>query len=585
MLLPVTEVTASVSPAQARSAGDPPANETEDLSAVLHQLDGLTKDRAFGTARAELDMAFNRFGEQAKLLARLAAVEFEEDLLEQAMATYRRAVATDPADAEVAADYCGFLHNLDMQRMAMDFVAGLPPEVAGSPPVREALGAIHRWMIWRALAIDAYGDPHELSRKARRARLRCWWASGGPVPFLRRWARDFDNDVRRNWYQYSETLPMLDTLGQPSGFAAARVKGEVDAYLEAWAFIGTKRDLEQDLAKHWIARYPLVFALAWTTVFLTLHATRPDIGAGSTALIATATAAAGLALRNSLQALVNAGSTLVSQGVRATLAMAGLIGGGISLIVAVAAPPAWPGVAGTALLAAAGLGAVNSAAWNLPWAVGNYRIGLLMRNRPRAAVLERLLDILTQVGRPDVRNGPARRDYCISLLEAAAKRTERDLPRNVPCRDPQTSEWVRERAAGAATALRTMKRHIAAPTSSGWDRLAAGLRHDASALASDNLGLMRWAQPPSAAAKRKSVLRTALTVTQRILVAGVPVVAVFALQPVMKLNGSDLALARGGTIFWAVFYLIITIDPGLVTKVQQAHNVYTEIKSLGGPKP
>jgi hypothetical protein len=208
-----------------------------------------------------------------------------------------------------------------------------------------------------------------------------------------------------------------------------------------------------------------------------------------------------------------------------------------------------------------------------------------MRDRPRAAVLERLLDLLTQLERPDVHNDLARRDDWIWLLEAAARRTERDLPRTVPCRDPQTAEWVRERAAGAATALRMMKRHVAAPTPGGWDRLAAGLRHDASALASGNLGLMRWAQPPSAAAKRRTVLRTALAVTQRVLVAAVPVVVIFALQPVLKLSGSDLALARGGTIFWAVFYLMITIDPGLVNKVQQAHNVFTEIKSIGGPKP
>jgi hypothetical protein len=362
MLLPVTEVTALASPAQAPPAGDPPANEAEDLASVLQQLDDLTKDRAFGTARAELDKAFNRFGEQAKLLARLAKMEFAEDLLEQAMATYRRAVTADPADPEVAADYCGFLHDLRMQRMALDFIAGLPPDVADSPPVREALGAIHRWLIWRALAVDAYGDPHVLSREARRDRLRCWWASGGPVPFLRRWAREFDNEVRRTWDLYSETLPMLDALDQPTGFGAARVKGGVDAYLEAWAFIGTKMNLERDLARHWIARYPLAFALAWATVFLTLNATRPDIGGGNIALTATATATAGLVLRFPLQALVNAGSTFVSQGVRAALAMAGLIAGGISLIVAVAAPPAWPGVVGTALLVAAGMGAVNSAA-------------------------------------------------------------------------------------------------------------------------------------------------------------------------------------------------------------------------------
>ena len=228
---------------------------------------------------------------------------------------------------------------------------------------------------------------------------------------------------------------------------------------------------------------------------------------------------------------------------------------------------------------------MSTAVWNLPGIIYSLQVRSLMRYRPRAAVLDRLLDLLSEVRHPDTRNDLTKREYWMWLLEAAAKRVERDLPRIVPCRDPWSTEWARERAAGAATALRMMKRHIAAPTPDGWERLAAGLRQDASALASGNLGLMRWSQPPSAADKRRRILRATLIATQRILVAAVPVVVVFALQSVLKLSGSDLVLARAGTIFWAVFYLIVTIDPSLVTKVQQAHDVFTEIRSISGPKP
>jgi hypothetical protein len=35
------------------------------------------------------------------------------------------------------------------------------------------------------------------------------------------------------------------------------------------------------------------------------------------------------------------------------------------------------------------------------------------------------------------------------------------------------------------------------------------------------------------------------------------------LQPIVELTGSNLVLARGGAIFWAVFYLTISIDPTL----------------------
>ena len=584
MLLPMTEVTALAPAVQARSAAGASASEGEDLASVLQQLDALIEDRAFGAARAELDKAFKHFGERAQLLARLATVEYGDDLLEQAMATCRRAVKADPADPVVAADYCALLHALGMQRMAMDFIEGLSAELSGSPQIREALGTIYEWARWRSLAVDAYGSRHGLSRDARRDRMRCWWASGGPVPFLRRWVQDFDDRARRNWHLYSESLSTFDTLDQPNGFAAARVRGEVDAYLEAWALIGTKMEIARDLAGHWVARYLAVFILPWVAVFFTVNATHPGIGAISAAFVAGAAAALGMILRIPLAAFVNAGSTFISQTVRVALAMAGFIGGGVSLIIAVAAPPAWPGVIGAALLVAVGMAAVSSAAWTLPGAVGSIRLAFLMRNLPRAAVLERLLDLLSQIERPDLRTEMTRRDSWIRLLEAAAKRTERDLARAVPARDPQTAEWVRERASGAATALRNLKRHIAAPTPNGWDALAAGLRHDAAVLAGGDFGLMRWAQPPSAAARRRSMLRTTLIISQRIFVAAAPVVAVFALQPVLKLTGSDLVWARGGTIFWAVFYLIITIDPGLVSKVQQAHDVFNEIKSISGPK-
>jgi hypothetical protein len=585
MLLPMTEVTAPASPPKGESDENPPANDAVDLDSVLRQVDDLIEKRAYRAARTELDTAVRRFGEPAKLLTRLAAVTAAEVEPSQAMTIYRLAVATDPGDPEVAGDYCKFLHEFDMQRMAMDFVADLPPDVAASPPVREVMGAIYRWEGWAALAVDAYGDPRELSRAARSSRRQAWWLSGGPVPVFRRWVRRFDNQARRNWDQYAESLSAFDDLDLTGGFAADRVRGEVDDYLESWALTATKADLCRYVVGHAVTRYPVVFSLAWATVFLTLNATRPAIGAEKGALVATAAAAAGLVLGWPLRAFANAGSSFIFQGIRGVLATSGLVAAGIFLIVATAAPPAWPGVTGVALLVASAMFAVHGVALNLPWLVGSLWIGLLMRNRARAAVLERLLDLLSQVRHADVRNDLGTRDYWIFLLEAAAKRTERDLPRMVPCRDPRSAEWARERAAGAAAALRVMKRHIAAPTPAGWDRLTADLRHDASALASGNFGLMRWSQPPSAVDRRKSVLRTALTVAQRVVIAAVPVVVVFALQPVLGLSGGDLVVARAGTIFWAFFYLVVTIDPGLVNKVQQAHDAFNEVRSIGSPKP
>ena len=416
----MTELTASASSGQTGSGENPPANDTGDLASVLQRVDGLVEDRSFGAARAELDLAFGSFGEQAKLLTRLAVVYWEGYELDQAMTTYRRAVGADPNDPEVAADFCRFLHAQGMQRMAMDFVTGLPADVTANSRVREALGLIYLWGGWAALAVDAYGDSRGLSRVARSRRRRLWWRSGGPVPTFRRWARNFDNQVRRNWYEYSESISVLDDLGVPSGFAAASVRGEVDAYLQAWAFIGTKMDVRRRIASHWAARYALVSILACATVFLTLNVTRPDISAGKTAFLAVVAAAAGLMLLWPLRAFVNVGPHFVFQGIRAILAETALITAGTLIIAAVAAPPAWPGVVGIILLSVSGMSAMSTAVWNLPGIIYSLQVRSLMRYRPRAAVLDRLLDLLSEVRHPDTRNDLTKREYWMWLLEAAA---------------------------------------------------------------------------------------------------------------------------------------------------------------------
>lgn len=588
MLVTVTEVTAQAAPAVELSAGAETAAQAAtaepDFAAVLDQVDVLDAGGELGAAREELSKAIDRFGERGDLLVRLARIHAYDDHLESAMTAYKRAVAADPADPAIAAEYCEFLHNLGLQRQAVAFIAALPSDVADRPPVREQLGTIYHAAGWRALAVDAYGPARELAPSARRDRLLCWWASGGPVPAFRRWARAFDRRARRTWHRFSHSLPTLDDLGQAEGFNDALIKGEVDGYQQACARIWTRVDVAQDLVRHWIYRYPVSLTAAWVTVFMVLDLTSPRMGAASAAIAASISVAIAVLLRKPLRGFAEAAQSAVSWLIRSVLSLAALVAGGIALIAAVSAPPAWAGVAGLALVTAVGVTAFGAVSLYAPAVAGSFKIMTLARSRPRAAILDGLIDLISYIDRSDLRNDLSNRRYWMLLLEEAAKRLERDLPKTFPCRDPQTTAWVQERAAGAAAALRSMKRHIAVPAPGSWDRLAAGLRQDAAALVSGNLGLMRWTQPPSAQARRKSLLHRALAATQQVLVAAIPVIVVFALQSVLKLSGSNLALARGVTIFWAVFYIVISIDPALVSKIQQARDVLTEIKSIGGPK-
>jgi Tfp pilus assembly protein PilF len=588
MLVTVTQVTAQAASAMELPAGPEAAAQATaaeaEIAAVLQQLDDLNANGEFGAAREQLSKAFDRFGERGDLLVRLADIHRDDDQLQAAMTAYKRAVTADPADSAIAAKYCNFLNDLGLQRQALALIAALPSDIAGHPRVREQLGTIYHEAGWRALAVDAYGRACELTPSARRDRLLCWWASGGPIPVFRRWVRAFDHRAQRNWHRYSRALPILDDLDQAERFNHALITGEVDDYLEAWARRWTPVDVAQDLVQHWVYRYLISLTAAWVAVFVALDLTSPRKGMASAAIAASISIAIAVLLRKPLRGFADAARSAVGWLIRSVLSGAALVAGGITLITAVSAPPASAGVAGLALVTAVGVTALEAVSLYAPAVVGAFRHQALARSRPRAAILDRLIDLIYYIDRSDLRNDLAYRSHWMWLLEDAATRLERDLPKTFPGRDPQTTEWVRERAAGAAAALRSMKRHIAVPAPGSWDRLAAGLRQDAAALVSGNLRLMRWTQPPSAQAKRRSLLLRVLAVTQRVLVAAIPVVVVFALQPVLKLSGSNLALARGVAIFWAVFYVIISIDPALVSKIQQARDVFTEIKSIGGPR-
>jgi Tfp pilus assembly protein PilF len=595
MLVTVTEVTAQAMelPTGAETAAQA-ANAEAEIAAVLRQVEDLNADGEPGAAQEELSKAIDRFGERGDLLVRLAEIYVDDDQLEAAMNAYRRAVTTDPADPAIAAKYCKFLHALGLQRQAMALIASLPPDVANHPKVRGQLGSIYHAAGWRALAVDAYGHTDrlessaghtdKLESSARRDRLLCWWASGGPIPVLRRWACAFDHRSQRNWHRNARALPILDDLGQAEGFNHVLIVGEVDGYLQTWARLWTPVEVAEDLVQHWVYRYLVSLTAAWVIVFVALDLTSPRKGAASAAIAASISVAIAAPLRKPLREFAEAAHSAVSWLIRSVLSGTALVAGGIALITAVSAPPAWAGVVGLALITAVGIAALDAVCWYAPALIGVFRYNALARSRPRAAILDHLIDLIFYIDRPDSRNDLASRNSWMWLLEDAAKRLERDLAKAFPCRDPQTTEWVRERTAGAAAALRSMKRHIAVPAPGSWNRLAAGLRQDAASLVSGNLRLMRWTQPPSAQAKRKSLLRKVLTITQRVLVAAIPVVVVFALHTMLGLSGSNLVLARGVAIFWAVFYIVISIDPELVSKVQQARDVFTEIKSIGGPK-
>jgi hypothetical protein len=131
----------------------------------------------------------------------------------------------------------------------------------------------------------------------------------------------------------------------------------------------------------------------------------------------------------------------------------------------------------------------------------------------REDILDRLLKLLEESTDPGNRNDLRYRSRWIWLLEQAASTVESRLPASLGPYDQATGQWVTQRARGAATALRQLKRHITAPSDRSWDRLTAELHRTIVALTTGDFGTLRWSPPPDPA-------RTAVFAAVPLLAAG-----------------------------------------------------------------
>lgn len=563
----------------------PLRSEAPGIDDTLKQVRELADAHQFGKAREMLARALANWGDRADLLLRLAEVEKDSGHFEQAMSYFGRAVALDPADPVLVSAYADFLAGSGMPRQALEVLSQIPDAMAKNPRMRAVAGSIHLGARWYGLACDAYGDPRDLPPESRGARRRCWLRSGGPLKFVRRRVRRFDEDARRHWYSWSAELSSLDDLARLKGFAAAKLKGEIDLYMRARA--STWVHLEA--AEGWLRRrLPYVIAgVAWIAAFIAQELFWHQAGAAAAAVVATVTTGGALVLRRPAIKFANAARSLSDVAMRGAFAAAITVGGGLTLIIAVAAPPAWPGVLGMILLGTAAIVTVGAAILNAAIFLTIIRLRDLRRTWPRALILWMLTDLLSEVSLPDMRNDFDQRAAWVRDLERTAKLMERALPGVIPWRDLQTTQWASERARGAASALRRMKRWIAAPTAGSWDRLIVALRQELGALASGDLGALRWAPPPPPEAAWQRVLRATLATIRVLIVTVVPIAAVAVLQVALKVTSHYITIAWVASISWAVIYLLVTIDPTVPGKIELARGIFGAIstpKQLSGPR-
>jgi hypothetical protein len=351
------------------------------------------------------------------------------------------------------------------------------------------------------------------------------------------------------------------------------VRGEVDGYLWRRALVWTRWE-----AFRWRMRHRLRFLLvpiALAVLFQVLVKNNPYAGVDIVAVAAGITVAA-WALWEAIRPIINSARSLRQELSRLFLIEAALVVSGLLLLTKVAVPPAGPGVLGAALITSASMVGSMWVVMTTARVIVNAKLARLWKRNPRAALLASLIDLLWEISHPDIRNQLGIRAHWIWLLEVAATRMQTDMPRALGCRDVATDAWLAGRAQGAATALRRLKRHIAAPGEESWDRLMSELRHETAALATGQWGTLRWAPPPPPEEKRKRLQHRVVAVARAIAAIAVPIAAATAMQ-VLGLGSRYVTVAWIVSIIWAVIYLLTVIDPTVPSKIELARGFFSDV--------
>ncbi len=513
------------------------------------------------------------------VLTKLAYVEELRGRSQAALTRLAEARRREPANLDVVREEAQCLTRLWRFRAALALLTGLSQADRRDPGVRAALAGVYRTMGLPTLARQAYGDRRSLGRYERRERLRGWWRSGGPLRLLLWKPLRFELTVQARWRRNTRYLEVFDTCSWPSGFDPTEVRCRLDWHVQRWE-VGIGRLWS---IRWWLYRVANVVsvAVAWYVLFR-LAVSGPAPRAAGTAVVATLVA---FGLYRLVFFRLARPRTWYDVVVRNAPAGLVLLGGGYALTRIGGPHHGWWFFAGSILVAAAGMALCflvvtgPSTVW---WLVTFRKY---WRFSPREDILDELLQVLDDLTEASRRNDLVWRAAWALRLENAAVVVERRLPGSFSLTDEATRRWAVTRAKGAAAALRRMKRHLAAPVEGSWDQFAAGLRHEVVALTTGDLGNLRWSAPPSPSTVRRSWWRTAAALFTTLGLAVAPLLAVLAVQPLLRLDEPTLRWAKVVGLGWTVLYLLIAADPKLREKIETAQSVSNLLTTSRRPKP
>ncbi|MDY7086102.1 MAG: hypothetical protein SYR96_13450 [Actinomycetota bacterium] len=471
-----------------------PANVAIDLRAVLARVrelteedrlvahaDRLSEDGESAEAIAVLAEGSAATGTSGRLRAELAWIELVRGYDQAAVTHLREARERDPSDVRTIRNQVWMLTYLGRFRDALAVLAGVPPMYRVDPKICQEEGRLHREMGLHAMAYEAFGNAGALDREARRMRVSEWWRSGGPLWFVRRWARTFDERVLVQWRADSQSLRILDELRLPPGFDPAEERSRVDGYLQRSALL----DQRWGVVRRWTAPVPFVGALALAgEAVLRVVALDGLVPAEAFVWAYAGGVMIGVVMWWLLRrAGVSGWWRVVWRGGLPTLA----VFGGVALIRLAQPHLGWPGPVAMALLIAGGIPLCVFGLAGALSTVKRFHSRRHRRGSPREAILAALLGILEQSRDPSMRNNLDYRSAWRRQLHLAAELLRKPLLGHIRV-SGLAADWPTLRPARAADTLCRLDRLFVATKQGDWEHLTKIMRHDVVALTTGNLG-------------------------------------------------------------------------------------------------
>ena len=571
------------------TAGTTTPDPAEAITAVANEAEALMRRGANEAAAELLFRAVEQHGESAALLWPLARVLFrlrDDDL---ALELMEQAALLEPDPKMAARERILLLSAASHVREALAVIEGLPPGFAQSIVVGTAIAAFYQEYRYRFHAREAQEVlARALNTTFIRALLHRVRRYTNPFTWLRRPGLAWEKRALITPERHAP--PYFVHLGQASGLTgsalssleAAMASASVDVRFAAQAARVVER------YQYWVVMAWVVAPLALTLTagadtlapaFRPADTARPSLGS---ALVALVFAALFYVLTRSRRFWhVN---SIRRAAWFAALGVAAVAGAVEAYLHHIGPNQGWGFWVGYGLIVAPPVTMALLAVDSLLYWYGYSVWRRTMENAAHFEIIDDLLWLIHRLRSPGLATVVVRRANAALLERAAAEIRVFLLPAK-HMTDLVEKDWIVERAAGWARALRRLERGIIAATAETTAEVDRALCHAIRCLATGDLGALEWLGPQEPASGEVRRRRRILKTVRDVLVAVLPIGATFAAHAFGYLPATVFHWAVPATGLWALLMLLMllmVLDPdlnGKITMVGQVSDVLHNARS------